>query len=101
MRIKDTILPIFFLFFYSAEIAKKLPEDSYGLIFGINTFAALVIQSLLTMIVVTDTFGFSFHIRQQFNVYSYFYTILGLIYVIPLVYIYIVPKKSVDLTNIK
>jgi hypothetical protein len=38
----------------SAEIVKHLNEDSYGLIFGVNTFIALVLQSLLTVIVVDE-----------------------------------------------
>lgn len=33
-------------------MAKHLSEDSYGLIFGTNTFFALLLQSLLTLIVV-------------------------------------------------
>jgi thiamine transporter 2/3 len=46
---------IFFLnFINSAEVAKHLNEDSCGLIFGVNTFIALVLQSLLTVIVVNE-----------------------------------------------
>jgi hypothetical protein len=46
---------IFFLnFINSAEVAKHLNEDSCGLIFGVNTFIALVLQSLLTVIVVDE-----------------------------------------------
>jgi thiamine transporter 2/3 len=41
-------------FIYSAEIAKHLNENSYGLIFGVNTFIALVLQSVLTVIVVDE-----------------------------------------------
>ena len=40
--------------FYSAEVAKHLTEDSYGLIFGVNTFLALALQSALTLIVVSE-----------------------------------------------
>ncbi|CAD1474843.1 unnamed protein product, partial [Heterotrigona itama] len=36
----------------SFEIAKYISEDSYGLIFGVNTFFALLLQSILTAIVV-------------------------------------------------
>jgi hypothetical protein len=31
-----------------------LNENSYGLIFGVNTFIALVLQSILTVIVVDE-----------------------------------------------
>lgn len=70
----------------SAEIAKRLPDDSYGLIFGINTFIALVIQSILTLIVVSDTFGFDFDIKQQFNIYGWCYVALALIYLVPILF---------------
>jgi hypothetical protein len=33
----------------NAEIAKHLNENSYGLIFGANTFIALIFQSVLTV----------------------------------------------------
>jgi hypothetical protein len=45
---------LFIYFIYSAEIAKHLNENSYGLIFGVNTFIALVLQSILTVIVVDE-----------------------------------------------
>lgn len=71
---------------YSAEIAKSIPEDSFGLIFGINTFAAMFLQSMLTLAVVTDAIGLELDIQQQFNVYACFYIALGLVYLIPIVY---------------
>lgn len=71
---------------HSAEIAKNIPEDSFGLIFGINTFAAMVFQSLLTFIVVTNAVGFNFNVGQQFNIYGCFYIALGAIYVVPIGY---------------
>jgi hypothetical protein len=51
-------------FIYSAEIAKHLNENSYGLIFGVNTFIALVLQSILTVIVV-DERGLALDTRTQ------------------------------------
>jgi hypothetical protein len=45
----------FFLYFInSTEVAKHLNENSYGLIFGVNTFMALVFQSVLTVIVIDE-----------------------------------------------
>lgn len=70
----------FFVFVDSAEIAKELPEDSYGLIFGINTFIAYCSQTLLTIIVASDLFELNLSIFDQFNVYASFYTFLGSIY---------------------
>lgn len=65
---------------YSAEIAKQLSEDSYGLIFGINTFVAYCAQTLLTLVVVADIFSLKLSIVDQFNVYGVYYAVLGLIY---------------------
>jgi thiamine transporter 2/3 len=42
-----------FIIIFSAEIAKKLSEDSYALIFGMNMFLALVLQSILTAVVLS------------------------------------------------
>lgn len=52
--------------FYSFEVAKYLSEDSYALIFGLNTFFALLLQSLLTLIVVSSK-GFALDIISQVN----------------------------------
>lgn len=67
---------------YSAEIAKELPEDSYGLIFGINTFFAYFAQTLLTLVVVADLFSFNLTIVNQFNVYGSYFIVLSFIYLL-------------------
>jgi len=53
------------LLIYSFEVAKCIPEDSYGLIFGVNIFLALLMQSLLTVIVVNTMI---LDIRQQVRI---------------------------------
>ena len=58
----------------SFEIVKDLPRNSYGLVFGVNTFIALGLETILTTIVNT---WLSLDPRPQFEVY-------GLCYVIPL-----------------
>lgn len=78
------LLHTFTITISSAEVAKRLPEDSYGLIFGINTFIALVLQCVLTLLVVTDVFGFDFNIVQQFNIYACCYVALGILYLVPI-----------------
>ena len=39
---------------YSYEVASKINPDSYGLVFGVNTFMALFFQTILTLIVADD-----------------------------------------------
>lgn len=65
----------------SFEVAKHLSEDSYSLVFGINTFLALVLQSLITFIVAGGNV-LILDIRQQFLVYSGYFGVLGFIFMI-------------------
>ncbi|XP_066248538.1 thiamine transporter 1-like [Euwallacea similis] len=78
----------------SSEIAKFIKEDSYGLIFGINTFAALSFQAILTVIVVTGNIGFGLQSRGQFLVYGGYHLVLGLIFIIMAIYNRIRSAKS-------
>ncbi|XP_044761940.1 thiamine transporter 2-like [Coccinella septempunctata] len=64
----------------SAEIAKKLKLDTFGLIFGFNTFVAMIFHSLLTVLVVNDVFGFALNIRQQYIVYGVFCFLIACVY---------------------
>lgn len=65
----------------SAEVAQKIREDSYALIFGINTFVALAIQTILTLIVADDV-GLALGERSQFKIYGGYHGLLGLFFVI-------------------
>ncbi|CAG0889230.1 unnamed protein product [Darwinula stevensoni] len=60
----------------SFQVAKEILPDSYGLIFGVNTFVALVLQTLLTVIVVEDI-GFALLPREQFMAYCFYFSALG------------------------
>ncbi|XP_037882837.1 thiamine transporter 1 [Glossina fuscipes] len=63
-----------------ATIATQLCDDSFGLIFGINTFLALAAQSLLTLLVATDTLGFFLNLRSQYLIYGYYYISIFILY---------------------
>ncbi|XP_001602920.1 thiamine transporter 2-like [Nasonia vitripennis] len=65
----------------SFEVAKHLSEDSYGLIFGVNTFLALLLQSLLTFIVI-DKNTLNLDIRNQYLVYGGYFIVLGIVFMI-------------------
>ncbi|XP_004576806.2 thiamine transporter 2 [Ochotona princeps] len=59
------------------QIAVNLSVERYALVFGINTFIALVIQTVMTVIVV-DQRGLNLEVDIQFLVYgSYFAVIAG------------------------
>ncbi|KAM5228703.1 thiamine transporter 2 [Ctenodactylus gundi] len=60
------------------QIAVNLSVERYALVFGTNTFIALVIQTIMTVIVV-DERGLGLSISIQFLVYgSYFAVIAGI-----------------------
>lgn len=66
----------------SSEIAKNIMEDSYGLIFGMNTLIALVLQSVLTAVVVTNNVGFALAPRNQYLVYGLYHIFIACVYII-------------------
>lgn len=64
------------MIFANSEVAKSLNRDSQGLIFGFNTFVALLMQTCLT-IAVAGSGGLELSIRLQFYVYGSYYIIIG------------------------
>lgn len=65
--------------FYSATVAKQLLDDSFALVFGINTLLALIFQTILTVIFVSEN-GFALDIRNQFIVSGGYFLVLGGLY---------------------
>ena len=49
---------------FSFEIASNITQNSYGLVFGFNTFLALSFQTILTSI-VADSVGLALPPRDQ------------------------------------
>lgn len=68
----------------ATEIAKNLVDDTFGLVFGFNTLIALVVQTSVTLSVVSS--GFKLSPSGQYHVYGYGYVILGVIYLLTLSY---------------
>ena len=52
---------------YRTQLALNVDHESYAFIFGFNTFIALVMQSILT-IVVADQRGLDLGVRTQVGV---------------------------------
>lgn len=75
---KTDIKSIFNLF-CSVNVAKRLKDDSFALVFGINTLLALTLQSLLTLAVISES-GLALGARPQFMVYGGYFIALGIIY---------------------
>lgn len=86
-------LYMFMITIASAEIAKYLDEDSFGLIFGINTMYALAFQTILTVVVISKD-GFELQTRDQFIVYGYYFIALGALYFVATIVIYFIKPKN-------
>lgn len=54
---------------YSAQLALQVDHNSYALIFGFNTFLALILQTILTL-VVADEIGLNLPIKTQVCEYN-------------------------------
>ncbi|KAM3875351.1 solute carrier family 19 member 3b [Diretmus argenteus] len=63
------------------QIASNLSMECYALTFGINTFAALSLQTVLTAIVV-DEASLGLDIATQFIVYGGYYAIISVLFLI-------------------
>ncbi|XP_039280821.1 thiamine transporter 2 [Nilaparvata lugens] len=69
----------------NSEVARHLESDCYALIFGVNTFVALLLQTVLTSAVAAQG-GFMLPIRPQYVVYGSYFCILGAIFLIKTFY---------------
>ncbi|KAL1261030.1 hypothetical protein QQF64_008857 [Cirrhinus molitorella] len=61
------------------QIAAGLNMERYALVFGANTFCALVLQTIITSVVV-DSRGLGLDIVTQFTVYGAYFSIIALIF---------------------
>lgn len=59
--------------------------ESYGLVFGTNSFIALIMQSILTVI-VTDKRGLALHVRQQYLIYAGLHMAIATIFLCSVIY---------------
>ncbi|XP_039097853.1 thiamine transporter 1 [Hyaena hyaena] len=61
------------------QIAATLSMERYALVFGVNTFIALGLQTLLTLIVV-DTNGLGLDITTQFLIYAGYFALIAVVF---------------------
>lgn len=61
-----------------------MEDDSFGLVFGINTLVALILQTILTVTVVSED-GLSLTVFQQYTVYAVYFFALSAIYLVALI----------------
>ena len=65
----------------SFEVARRISETSYGLVFGFNTFVALGLQTILTTIVASSA-GLALSPPAQFQVYGGCFLVMGLVFIL-------------------
>ncbi|XP_066285514.1 thiamine transporter 2-like [Branchiostoma lanceolatum] len=61
------------------QIAQKLTTERYALVFGCNTFVALLLQTILTAVLVDKT-GLDAPVRTQFIVYGVYFGVIAAIF---------------------
>lgn len=79
MYILFGVLFSFMITLATAFVAQELADDSFALIFGINTLIALLIQTIVTLIVMT---WLNLSIRMQYLIFGCYFIALSLIYLI-------------------
>ncbi|XP_031521743.1 reduced folate transporter [Papio anubis] len=67
------------LFLFSFQIASSLSKELCALVFGVNTFFATVVKTIITFI-VSDARGLGLAVRKQFQLYCVYFLILSIIY---------------------
>lgn len=75
----------------ASSIAQELMEDSFGLVFGVNTLIASSVQTILTLTVVSN--GFVLSPVGQYTVYSWCFIALAIIYFAKLIFNFLTCKK--------
>ncbi|CAJ1087144.1 thiamine transporter 1 isoform X2 [Xyrichtys novacula] len=63
------------------QIAASLNMQRYALVFGVNTFMALLLQTLLTLVVV-DSAGLGLDVFTQFFIYGGYFTFIAVIFLL-------------------
>ncbi|KAK2108339.1 hypothetical protein P7K49_013504 [Saguinus oedipus] len=84
---------------FKFQIAVTLSVERYALVFGINTFIALVIQTIMTVIVV-DQRGLNLPISIQFLVYGSYFAVIAGIFLMRSMYIIYSTKCQKDLQSL-
>ncbi|CAL4249574.1 unnamed protein product [Meganyctiphanes norvegica] len=63
----------------SYQVARELRAESYGLVFGINMFFGLLIQSILTIVIID---ALEVEPQPQFVIYGCYFGVLSLVFIV-------------------
>ncbi|KAK9962448.1 hypothetical protein ABG768_007814 [Culter alburnus] len=77
------------------QIAAGLNMERYALVFGANTFCALVLQTIITSVVV-DSSGLGLDIVTQFTVYGGYFSVIAIVFFLRGLYIIMCRKPEME-----
>uniref|UniRef100_A0A914R3M5 Uncharacterized protein n=1 Tax=Parascaris equorum TaxID=6256 RepID=A0A914R3M5_PAREQ len=80
------------------NLARKMVCESYGLVFGLSSFTALILQAILTLIVV-DKRGLGMDVRSQFVIYGAYHAVIACIFLRSIIYNLSHPTAEEPITN--
>lgn len=63
------------------QVAASLNMQRYALVFGVNTFLALLLQTLLTVVVV-DSAGLGLDVFTQFLIYGGYFAVISVVFLL-------------------
>ncbi|XP_006271340.1 reduced folate transporter [Alligator mississippiensis] len=69
-----------------SQIATSLSKELCALVFGINTFFATILKTIIT-IIIADKRGLGLSVHPQFYVYFAYFTLLAVLYLTAAVYV--------------
>ncbi|XP_045075484.1 reduced folate transporter-like, partial [Coregonus clupeaformis] len=61
------------------QIASSLTKELCALVFGVNTFLATILKTIITLI-VSDKKGLGLDVHSQFLIYFFYFALLTVIY---------------------
>ncbi|XP_077064085.1 thiamine transporter 2 [Siphateles boraxobius] len=77
------------------QIAAGLNMERYALVFGANTFCALVLQTIITSVVV-DSSGLGLDIVTQFTIYGGYFSVIAIVFFLRGLYITVCRKHEME-----
>ncbi|XP_044159187.1 reduced folate transporter [Bufo gargarizans] len=75
------------------QIASSMSKELCALVFGINTFFATILKTVIT-IIIADKRGLALSVHPQFYVYFGYFTILAVLYLVGAAWVIIRYKKE-------
>uniref|UniRef100_A0A3Q3FA40 Solute carrier family 19 member 2 n=1 Tax=Labrus bergylta TaxID=56723 RepID=A0A3Q3FA40_9LABR len=70
-----------YMLLITVATSQQFNMQRYALVFGVNTFMALLLQTLLTLVVV-DSVGFGLDVFTQFLLYGGYFTLIAVVFLL-------------------